>query len=385
MAPTGTETPEGTRPPGERRPRFGRGAKRLLPVLSIFVFLGGAELALWITRSAPPPNPPFAFYIRQGENDVAYPFMQEDPYLLWSPRPGAETRMTDRDAGRTVTITINAVGLRDEPYPAEKAPGTFRILCLGDSSTFGYQVNLGETYHAVLEAALAADPDLAPWRFEVISAGVTGYTSTQMLEYYRLRGRALRSDLVTVMAGANDLLRKFRWPDSELLRRSRPNGTKKVDERLSQLGSYRTLRGWMRQGLGLQTPPRAPLSMRCPPAEYERNLLELSRLCDADGARLVLLSLPYIGSRGGGQDDIYDEQVALYHTILRTLRREHALPLFEVPEMTRGWGKVDVALFLDRFHPTPRGHRLLGLRLSAWLKTHYYVPRRPPYGADPGG
>src|SRR4051794_26480600 len=39
-----------------------------------------------------------------------------------------------------VDVTINSRGLREAEIPYEKAPGTYRILALGDSLTFGWGV-----------------------------------------------------------------------------------------------------------------------------------------------------------------------------------------------------------------------------------------------------
>jgi hypothetical protein len=55
-------------------------------------------------------------------------------------------------------VKINSYGLRDYEYLLNKPPGATRILALGDSVTFGFGVNLEDTYTKILEqSALRAD------------------------------------------------------------------------------------------------------------------------------------------------------------------------------------------------------------------------------------
>src|SRR5262245_7988462 len=50
------------------------------------------------------------------------------------------------DATNGVTFQINSLGLRGPETSANKAEGTFRILCLGDSFTFGAGVREEDTF-----------------------------------------------------------------------------------------------------------------------------------------------------------------------------------------------------------------------------------------------
>jgi hypothetical protein len=49
------------------------------------------------------------------------------------------------------------LGYRGANFPAEKRPGAFRILAVGDSFTYGDFVDDGETLPARLEEALRLD------------------------------------------------------------------------------------------------------------------------------------------------------------------------------------------------------------------------------------
>ena len=99
------------------------------------------------------------------------------------------------------TAHINALGLRDREIPPKK-PDTFRIIAIGDSYTYGWGVEIEDTWLRRLEAQLRA----AGHRVETINLGKPG---TGPPDYAQLAEKAiplLRPDLVIVgMLMGNDL------------------------------------------------------------------------------------------------------------------------------------------------------------------------------------
>jgi lysophospholipase L1-like esterase len=87
----------------------------------------------------------------------------------------------------------NSVGLRGrEPRPRQ--PHTFRIVCLGDSMTWGFGVPASDTYAAQLERTLAVKyPGLD---IQVLNAGVAGYGTADELHFLESRAALLDPDLV---------------------------------------------------------------------------------------------------------------------------------------------------------------------------------------------
>ncbi len=67
------------------------------------------------------------------------------------------------------TAKINAIGLRDNPVGAKK-PGTYRIVCIGDSFTYGWGVDIEQTWVKGVEKRLRDKG----WDIEVINAGKPG-------------------------------------------------------------------------------------------------------------------------------------------------------------------------------------------------------------------
>src|SRR5437870_3991698 len=68
-----------------------------------------------------------------------------------------------------VDVKINSQGLRDKEYPLVKAPGTYRIMMLGDSTTFGWGDRAEDTAAKMLERKLNAEPTFGGWNFEVLN------------------------------------------------------------------------------------------------------------------------------------------------------------------------------------------------------------------------
>ena len=107
----------------------------------------------------------------------------------------------DDDNG--VEYSINSLGLRGPEIAADKPAGTFRILGVGDSITFGIGVRDNETYLRKIESALNAQYRLHP-PFEVLNSGVQGYNTYDEVVALEHRWLALSPDLVVIFFYLND-------------------------------------------------------------------------------------------------------------------------------------------------------------------------------------
>ena len=103
---------------------------------------------------------------------------------------------------------INSIGLRSDEVEIPKPKGTFRILVLGDSVTFGFGVAQDKAFPSRLQAILKKKMR----RVEVINAGVSGYTAYNEVEYYLSEGRKLAPDVVIVGFCLNDVVNpRLHW------------------------------------------------------------------------------------------------------------------------------------------------------------------------------
>ncbi|MFT5733553.1 MAG: lysophospholipase L1-like esterase [Planctomycetota bacterium] len=122
--------------------------------------------------------------------------------FLYSPRPSTvrENRIPSID-GATWTCTINAEGHR-QTAPVPASVDAVRVVCLGDSYTFGWAVEDEETYPSALARRLRAlRPEEPPL---VVNAGVPGFNTTQEAAYLEHHWQALDPDVVVLGFVMND-------------------------------------------------------------------------------------------------------------------------------------------------------------------------------------
>jgi len=115
-------------------------------------------------------------------------FWRYDPLLGWANQPNSSGQFNHVDF--SVSVTHNADGLRDRDYPLERTEKK-RMLLIGDSFTWGFGVEADETFGELLEAA---HPD-----WEIINAGVSGYSTDQQYLYLRERGMRYKPDVVVAL------------------------------------------------------------------------------------------------------------------------------------------------------------------------------------------
>ena len=165
-----------------------------LLLVPVTLLLGTIEL---VFRLLPQP-PPDAFLER---------FVEPDPDLLWRLRPAV-----------TGPLATNELGLRDTSY---RPQADLTVLVLGDSVSWGDGIDeVTRTFPYALERRLGAR---APARtFEVVNAGVPGYTTDQEAAYLELRGLALEPDVIVMQFTPNDVIVRppwlTRWRGREALR-----------------------------------------------------------------------------------------------------------------------------------------------------------------------
>jgi hypothetical protein len=144
-----------------------------VPVVGFLLVEGGASLFL-LGRDI----------VRAAAQRHAPPITQYDTLLGWANRPGL-TRPDHFGPGKH--LRINALGFRGGELSLLKPAGRLRVVCSGDSFTFGSGVGDADTWCAQLSAQHPA--------IEPVNMGQQGYGVDQAYLWFRRDGIPLKPDL----------------------------------------------------------------------------------------------------------------------------------------------------------------------------------------------
>jgi len=243
--------------------------------------------------------------------------------------------------------TINSHGFRGAPVEEKKPPDTFRIVCMGGSTTFGDGLaRLEETYPFKLEEKLrAACPET---RIEVINAGVPATSSEQNL---RFLGNILRfsPDVIIGSFGNNDISGPVGpGTDRELI--TYRERTERSGPGLLERAADRLVRFRLGCGAALWLDKQIPRPhCRVSPERYEEIIGEFSVAADRSGFLFLLLLEPredYALKGASLLDERYD--------IARRLEREGSIRLVDPGPYFAP--RRDEKLFVDMEHPSGKGN-----------------------------
>ena len=127
--------------------------RALVVVVAGILGLLAAEISVRVLRIGPIPAP-------SEVGEVAR--FCDDPDIRVELIPGAtmRTQFKNRqgEVEREALHVVNSQGFRGATVEKPKPADTFRIVCLGDSQTFGNGVSEGESWPAAFDAELAAHP-----------------------------------------------------------------------------------------------------------------------------------------------------------------------------------------------------------------------------------
>ena len=136
---------------------------------------------------------PFDIRLLNGRELILRPSAHKERIYEASPN-------SEGNAWRT-QVKINGHGFRDKEYSIEKDAGTFRIVALGDSVTFGNFLLAEDTYPDQLEALWAETGKAV----EVLNLGLGGYDTVQEVATLEHIGVQFQPDFVVVGYVINDM------------------------------------------------------------------------------------------------------------------------------------------------------------------------------------
>jgi lysophospholipase L1-like esterase len=341
-----------------------------VPFVLLFVLLGLAEVVLRLTR---PHVDPIELLVTAPQQRAAFLEDQPvrafrgDPLLLWTLRPNL-----DHVIWNLTMVSTNAQGLRYPRPLGPKRAGTFRILCLGDSVTFGFRVPRvlprapseynpsWQGYPALIEEGLrAANPGRD---IEVVPLAVPGYTSHQGLAWLRRDLDRYAPDVVTACFGWNDVNHRARTDRETIATGGASVALRRVlssSQLVIRLGL--AARAWVPARTAA---PAALTTMRVPRAEYVENMLAIAQLTKSHGAGPVLIGPVY---RDRVAHPPYGDEIHAHRAALRVAAAAGGIAYLEIPELTEDAYPENDRLFEEHIHPNHRGHRLMADRVQQFL------------------
>ena len=286
---------------------------------------------------------------------------KKDQQLFWRLRP--DRTVTSRFfEGRS--YRINSMGLRGDDIARPKTKK--RILLLGNSCTFGWGVTDDQTYGRQLEMFLQNE-------YEVVNAGVPGYSSLQGKRFLELELLDLQPDIVTIMFAWNDhWAASNQIPDKD--QQFPPAIVLTIQNQLSRLHSYRLLKKALLTQVE-QSPDslwdRDSIVYRVSYQDFADNLAEICRTCTDHGITPILLTSPAPSLDRHGQMRPFAPAVRFHHTYNHQTRDVAAMlnvALVDAAIELDRHGDVYDDLRHDFIHFNARGHRIIAELLTRKIR-----------------
>ena len=307
----------------------------------------------------------------QVANEKQSGIFEGDPLLLWRLKPNLDRAVWD-----FTVVSTNARHMRSEHVGetvGTKQPNTIRIVCLGDSVTFGFRVPVvwpekpteydpaWLPFPMLLEKELrAANPDR---KIEVVTMAVPGYTSHQGLAWLRRDIDDLQPDLLIASFGWNDASFSD-VPDREAIRTNWYAVAVRWLIDHSQAFAHAT--HWLRaketkarQQKQTGQPIVRPAA-RVSQQEYLNNMIAIQAMARLRGASVIVIAAPY---RDNDPNAPEADLMFQYRVALGTVMRQRGVPFVELRELTPEAYPSNEGWFGERIHPNHMGHRLLASEL----------------------
>jgi lysophospholipase L1-like esterase len=301
---------------------------------------------------------------------------EPDPVLLWRPVAGKPYN-SQRFKGPLVK----------NPKPAD----VVRIMCFGDSLTDGPPKGGWPSW---LQTQINQDPPIAGKRFEVINAGVAGYSSHQGLLRFLQEVDRYQPDLLLVGFGWNDAAQAIGQPDKTF---TIPPWPLVICQRnLIRYRSYLVMMYYSRHWRA-QPPPSTDRAIQ-PRVSIDDYIANLDRFRAEAAARSIPIAFLTRAHRQPpdllSQDPTWRGSVPRYNTALAAWTAQHELALVDVQ---RAFEKLPETFFSDECHLTAKGYEHMAALIReqivtaedspsslAWVKGTHSHPSTDSEASVPG-
>lgn len=289
--------------------------------------------------------------------ELSYPkYYKKDSELFWRIRPNQTIKGKFFVDG---VYKINSKGYRDKEFSENKNPNMKRIICMGNSCTFGWKVDSEQTYAKRLEALM--NQNLPKPEFEVINAGMTGYSTYQGLRFLKREILRFHPDIIILSYGWNDMC-----PSTikDKYQKFPPQWILNIDDYLSFSKFYSLLKFEIMNLLKFskRAPEEKKLGYRVSLKDYIINLKDMVRIAQDSGIKVIFLSTPVSSARiflGPGKTSKPHIANKHYNAALRELSEEIKVPLIDVALLFEDRGDLYDSGREDYIHYNAKGHQII--------------------------
>ncbi len=328
-------------------------------LLSVFFVLAGIELIGYFWEKKTAQDSLGWTLVASRRMPLARHGSAENPYYLFE---------TDKEYfWEGVPVNISSQGFRDDEFSVEKTVGTYRILNLGDSVVFGWEVSLEDTYGEKFEKMLNdLDDGLT---YQVINAGIPGWNLPMERDFLFQEGLSYEPDMIILdITLVNDIYGKgpvdnenpglFAWLRDHTY--GWPFLTTQARFLLAQKQGP--------EAIPVLNPPQQenayyPLNREHP--AWERmweTILEMNEACQAHGVKLVMIVFPTAFQLNSSGHSDFPQRFIKEKAAAADIYIVDMLPIYRQvcdsaePGACEGYENI---LFADVWmHPNVLGHQL---------------------------
>lgn len=302
-------------------------------------------------------------------------------YYIYQMKPNLSHSTTATGSVSKGSVSTNQDGFRVTGITVKKPPGVLRVLCLGDSVTFGLDVSDDETYPYYLQKRLSSD---YPGReIQVINTGCPGYTIVQGLELLTRKGLCYEPDIIIAGFSHHEFQAASK---TDLQRISSPESVKRTKSLLYRSAFYLMLRRIITPSSEYIGTPRdvevaeGKAVMRVPVDDYKKALQELIDIAARKKIALIFINLPNPGV-------VLRQQEDEHHVVLNDSVEKNESYFIDLHvELLLYKQNYEYTLMQDLVHPNPCGNKVVADIIANYLKveniiadtTKEYNPHRQP-------
>lgn len=353
-----------------------------VPYILIILILVGIEIYVRATKPYVPSLQVFVEVVLPGlfEDKQRNHVYRGDPWLSWGFRENLENVWWEY-----TTFSTNDEGIRYPGSIGKKSKGSTRILCMGDSVTFGYRVpqtspetpldfEEGSVPYAIHMEQLLNE-GLEQKAYQAIPLAIPGYSSHHGKIWLRRDIGKYDPDIVTILFGFNDI-----YPMPVEDKDSVPTGKFMIFQRWLMMRSQamiyisRWIEAKRQSSQESSEPPPAKsgiLKPRVSEKDYVANIMEMTRIAQDHGAKVVIISPVY-------RDRLHHPDVSIqfmeYARSLRSAAVAANVPYLELNDVDMTAWPRNGPLFSEVIHPLYPGHVLMANELIYFMRSEKILP-----------